>query len=140
MPLPPVLGIEAEFPFVGRSEAWAALVQAWTMASDGGRRAVLVGGEAGSGKTRLVTELARWVHADGGAVVYGACSEQPSVPYEPFTVAVDQLMASVDAHSRARLLRGRAGELARLVPRLADAGAGAGPAGIASTDPDAERF
>jgi DNA-binding CsgD family transcriptional regulator/tetratricopeptide (TPR) repeat protein len=142
VPLPPVLGIEAEFPFVGRSEAWAALVQAWTMAARGGRRAVLVGGEAGSGKTRLVTEVSRWVHAEGGAVVYGACSEQPSVPYEPFTMALDQLTASLDDDARVSLLRDRRDELARLVPRLAerpDHAERPEPAGP-RIDPDAGRF
>jgi DNA-binding CsgD family transcriptional regulator/tetratricopeptide (TPR) repeat protein len=144
VPLPPVLGIEAEFPFVARSEAWTALVRAWVMASNGGRRAVLVGGEAGSGKTRLVTELSRWVHMGGGAVVYGACSEQPTVPYEPFTVAVDQLTASVDPDTRAWLLRDGRDELARLVPRLADrrpdGPVDARPYAAPGGDPDAERF
>ena len=156
VPLPAVLGLGAEYPFVARREAWESLTRTWSLASAGGRRVVLVGGEAGSGKTRLVTELSRWVHERGGAVMYGACSEQPSVPYEPFTMAVDQLMTSLDAPTRAWLLRGRADEMARLLPRLGDAGDDVGPAAVGAagagaagpgpaspgraSDPGAERF
>jgi DNA-binding CsgD family transcriptional regulator/tetratricopeptide (TPR) repeat protein len=140
VPLPTVLGLEAEFPFVGRDEAWVPLVDAWSKASSGGRRAVLAGGEAGSGKTRLVTELSCWVHERGGAVMYGACSEQSTVPYEPFAMAVDQLTGSLDATDRARLLRGQADELARIVPRLADEADRRATTDARSSDPDAERF
>lgn len=139
VPLPAVLGLDTEFPFVERTEAWASLIQAWALASSGGRRVVLVGGEAGSGKTRLVTELSRWVHGRGGAVMYGACSEQPTVPYEPFTMAVDHLIDTLDPSTRAWLLRSRGDELARLVPRLGDE-AGAAAADSPSSDPGAERF
>ena len=139
VPLPAVLGLDAEFPFVERTEAWTSLTQAWALASRGGRRVVLVGGEAGSGKTRLVTELSRWVHDRGGAVMYGACSEQPTVPYEPFTMAVDHLVDTLDAPTRAWLLRGRGDELARLVPRLGDE-VGVPPADARAGDPSAARF
>ena len=138
VPLPPVLGLEAEFPFVGRGDAWSSLAQAWELASGGGRRMVLVAGEAGSGKTRLVTELGRWVHERGGAVMYGACSDQPTVPYGPFAVAVDQLAASLERGAHDWLLRGRGDELARLVPRLADE-AGTTP-GEGSGEPGGDRF
>ncbi|HEY3139575.1 MAG TPA: AAA family ATPase [Acidimicrobiales bacterium] len=139
VPLPAVLGLDAEFPFVPRREAWQLLTHTWALASTGGRRVVLVGGEAGSGKTRLLTELSRWVHERGGAVMYGACGEQPTVPYEPFTMAVDQLMTSLDPQARSWLLRGRGDELARLVPRLSAEG-GQVPAAARSNDPGAERF
>ena len=144
VPLPVILGLEAEFPFVARADAWAALTQAWASAAAGGRRIVLLGGEAGSGKTRLATELSHWVHERGGAVMYGGCSEQPTVPYEPFAMAVDQLLAGLAAPTRTRLLRGRREELARLVPRLADerglATAADSDPGSASSDPDAQRY
>jgi DNA-binding CsgD family transcriptional regulator len=150
--LPGVLALDTGFPFVGRDDAWSRLTEAWTSVSAApspGRRVVLVGGEAGSGKTRLVTELSRWVHDRGGAVMYGACSEQPAVPYEPFALAVDQLVSTVDAATRAWLLRGRGDELARLLPRRIDglgpSPAGADPAGAGdvlehSGDLGAERF
>jgi DNA-binding CsgD family transcriptional regulator/tetratricopeptide (TPR) repeat protein len=122
VPLPAVLGLESGFPFVRRDEAWSRLSQAWTAVSaspTAGRQVVLVGGEAGSGKTRLVTELARQVRRSGATVLYGACSEQPALPYEPFALAVDQLVSTVDDAARAWLLRARGDELARLLPRRA---------------------
>ncbi len=139
VPLPAVLGLDAEFPYVARNEPWASLTHAWALASTGGRRVVLVGGEAGSGKTRLVTELSCWVHDQGGAVMYGACSEQPTVPYQPFTMAVDQLMTGLDRSRRTGLLRGRGHDLARLLPRLTD-DLGEEPPAVRSSDPEAERF
>jgi DNA-binding CsgD family transcriptional regulator/tetratricopeptide (TPR) repeat protein len=143
VPLPVVLALDSGFPFVRREDAWPRLAEAWAAVSApgaAGRRVVLVGGEAGSGKTRLVTELARQVHDDGGAVLYGACSEQSTLPYEPFSLAVDQLVATVDAPTRAWLLEGRAGELARLVPRLGAGSPAGSTTGEAPVDLGAERF
>jgi DNA-binding CsgD family transcriptional regulator len=144
--LPAVLALDTAFPFVGRDEAWASLTEAWTSTASTassasgtpGRRVVLVGGEAGSGKTRLVTELSRWVHARGGAVMYGACSEQPTLPYEPFARAIDQLVATVDAATRAWLLRDREGALGRLLPRLGTP-APTEPAGVRAVGRATER-
>jgi DNA-binding SARP family transcriptional activator len=45
-------------PFVGRSQAWARLLQELTAAQSGGCSLVLVEGDAGLGKTRLVEEFA----------------------------------------------------------------------------------
>jgi DNA-binding CsgD family transcriptional regulator/tetratricopeptide (TPR) repeat protein len=141
LPLPAVLGLEPEFPFVGRAAAWESLVEAWDRAAGGGRRVVLVGGDAGTGKSRLVTELSRWVHQRGAAVLYGQCSEQSPVPYEPFAVALDLLMAGLDADGRQWLVGDRGQELARLVPRLAAAAAVASdPARDGSDDPGTERY
>ena len=141
IPLPAVLGLEPEFPFVGRADAWDTLAKVWQRSAEGARRVVLVGGDAGSGKSRLVTELSRWVHQRGAAVLYGQCSEQSPIPYEPFAVALDLLVAGLDAGERSRLVQGRDQELARLVPRLAS---GSGPPGDGprpgSDDPGAERY
>ncbi len=154
LPLPPLLSLDAEFPFVGRTAAWDALVDAWDGAAGGARRLVLVGGDAGTGKTRLVTELSRWAHGRGAAVLYGPCSEQSPLPYEPVAVALDLLVAGLRPDERAWLVRDHRHELARLVPRLAEGGAGwlgpersvaGGPdhrdgAIVASNDPGTQRF
>ena len=94
-------------------------------------------GEAGAGKTRLLTEFARHVHAGGAAVLYGTCSEDQTVPYQPFAEALDQVLAVVDAATAVRRFGGAAPELARLVPRrAADLGL---PVPVGHGDPDAER-
>lgn len=87
--MPMLLSLPDDVPFVPRRGAWSDLADAWTSAAvDGARRVVLVAGEAGSGKTRLVTEFARGVHEEGGAVLYGACAPA-GVPYGPFREAFD---------------------------------------------------
>ena len=83
-----------DFPFAGRTDELAQLGDVWDMAvADDQRRTVLVGGEPGIGKTRLVAELARRVQADDGALVlYGRCEEGLAVPYQPFVEALGPLI------------------------------------------------
>lgn len=83
-----VLSLPDDVPFVMRRDAWSVMTDAWESAAGGARRLVLVAGEAGSGKTRLVTEFARVVHDEGGVVLYGACAPA-GVPYGPFREAFD---------------------------------------------------
>jgi DNA-binding SARP family transcriptional activator/class 3 adenylate cyclase/WD40 repeat protein len=59
--------------FLGRETELAWLRGAWTNAVDGRGGLVSVLGPEGIGKTRLVAELAREVHEDAAAVVYGRC-------------------------------------------------------------------
>jgi len=80
MALPGLLALEAPVPFVGRTGEWGVLEDAWAGAQAGERRAVLVGGDAGAGKTRLVSEFARWAHRRG-TVLFGASTETVEVPY-----------------------------------------------------------
>ncbi|MCA1846672.1 MAG: adenylate/guanylate cyclase domain-containing protein, partial [Actinobacteria bacterium] len=54
MPLPMALRCPEPFAFVDRPEPWAVLDRAWAGAAAGARQIVLVAGEAGAGKTRLV--------------------------------------------------------------------------------------
>ena len=59
--------------FLGREAEVAWLREAWADAIDGRGGLVSVLGPEGIGKTRLVAELARDVHDDGAAVLYGRC-------------------------------------------------------------------
>jgi DNA-binding SARP family transcriptional activator len=59
-------------PMFGRATELAALGAAWTEARKGRGRVVLVTGEAGIGKTRLVAELARRADNVGARVAVGA--------------------------------------------------------------------
>ena len=58
------------------------------LAREGHTLMVVLAGEAGIGKSRLVAELAAEVHAGGGRVLYGACYEDVDQPYGPFAQAI----------------------------------------------------
>jgi DNA-binding SARP family transcriptional activator/predicted ATPase len=61
------------YPLAGRKTEWAVLRNAWQAASAGGRRLLLIRGEAGIGKTRLAEELVEWCRSRGGSVVTTRC-------------------------------------------------------------------
>jgi predicted ATPase len=70
---PGPLSLTSTSPFVGRS---AELEFLRTLAATAGgeeRRVVLIAGEAGSGKSRLVREFAVDAASAGVLVLYGAC-------------------------------------------------------------------
>ncbi len=100
-------------------------------------RLALVGGEAGSGKSRLVRELAHELASEGVLVLYGACDAVVQTPYRPFAEALDQLVRSTDPDVLRADLGGAGGELSRLVPDLSARVDGL-LAPIAA-DPDTER-
>ncbi|MFI5003412.1 MAG: ATP-binding protein [Solirubrobacterales bacterium] len=135
--LPGPLRLPPPSPFVGRSAELAALrVLVPREAGERGRLALL-GGEAGSGKSRLVRELAHGVACEGALVLYGACDAVVHTPYRPFAEALDQLVRGADPDVLRADLGGAGGELARLLPDL-DARVSGLPAPV-SADPDTER-
>ena len=81
--------------FVGRAAELAALEAALAEAGEGRPAVVLVGGEAGVGKTRLVAELAGRAEAGGVLVATGGCIELTAgtAPYLAFTEALRDLAA-----------------------------------------------
>jgi DNA-binding CsgD family transcriptional regulator len=136
-PLPGPLRLPSPSPFVGRSAELAALrVLIPREAGERGRLALL-GGEAGSGKSRLVRELAHEVAGVGVLVLYGACDAVVQTAYRPFAEALDQLARGTDPDVLRADLGGAGGELARLLPDL-DARVSGLPAPVAA-DPDTER-
>ncbi len=105
--------------FVGRHAQYETLVHAWKETLTGERRAVVVSGEPGVGKTRLVAKLARRTDEDGALVLFGRCAEDLAVPYQPFA---DALRLSVETAPRDLLsahVAACGGELRRLFPNLA---------------------
>ena len=97
-PLPDPLDTSRRFVFVGRAAEMAMLDDSWRRSLAGTGNLVLVSGDPGVGKTRLVAELAGRVHAaDGAAVLYGRCDEELGVPYQPFVDALRALVAGCPA-------------------------------------------
>jgi DNA-binding CsgD family transcriptional regulator/tetratricopeptide (TPR) repeat protein len=136
-PLPGPLRLPPFSPFVGRSAELAAL-RALVPREPGERgRLALLGGEAGSGKSRLVRELAQALASEGALVLYGACDAVVQTAYRPFAEALDQLARSTDPDVLRADLGSAGGELTRLVadlPALVP-----GLAAPVAADPDTER-
>jgi tetratricopeptide (TPR) repeat protein len=104
--------------YVGRVRERGQLQELWGQAREGSLRVVLIGGEAGVGKTRLSTHLALQAHGEGSTVLYGRSDEDLGVPYQPWVQALSHLVkevsqAVIDAH-----VERFGGDLARLVPSL----------------------
>jgi tetratricopeptide (TPR) repeat protein len=127
--------------FVGRDEEVARLAAAWDRAAAGTPTALLIGGEAGVGKTRLVGELVAAVRRAGGAVLVGGCVELggEGVPFAPLIEALRSLARDLDEPGLARMVPDQArAELARLLPELAPSpgpGAAGSPPGPGAAGP-----
>ncbi len=135
--LPGALAVTSTFPFVGREAELERLRTLMPRADGEGSRIVLLGGEAGCGKSRLVREFAAEAASDGALVLYGACDAVVRTPYGPFVEALDQLARSVEPAELRDALGTRGGEITRLLPDLAARIGGLPPA--VDADPDTER-
>ncbi|MFD2356204.1 AAA family ATPase [Nonomuraea ferruginea] len=109
--------------FVGRQEQLTALADAFAEAGAGNATAVLLGGEAGVGKTRLVQCFAEQVARDGARVLGGGCVELSTegLAYAPFTAVLRQLVREHGTGGIAALLPdGAERDLARLLPEFGE--------------------
>lgn len=110
--------------FVGRVEELAALDAAFERVRRGQPSAVLIGGEAGVGKSRLLSEFAARARAAGiTRVLYGYCLELSGegLPFAPFTGVLRELVRGLGTDGVVALLPGRGGqELGRLLPELGE--------------------
>src|SRR2546429_5148339 len=101
--------------FVGRVDALTELALAYA----GRSVAVLIGGEAGIGKSRLVREFLAGI--EEARVLTGGCLElgEDAPSYAPFTAALRTLVRQIGVAGVADLLPPAAvGELARLLPEF----------------------
>ncbi|GII64167.1 helix-turn-helix transcriptional regulator [Sphaerisporangium krabiense] len=109
--------------FVGREDELRTLSEAFEQARKEAASAVLLGGEAGGGKTRLVTRFADDAAGAGAHVLAGGCVELSTegLAYAPFTAALRQLVKEMGAAEVAALLPdGAARDLARLLPEFGE--------------------
>ena len=85
-------------PFVGRDRELRAIDQALATALCGRMRIVIVGGEAGIGKTRFVEEIAHPSQDLGFRFTLGRCpDEEGAPPYWPWTQAIRNLLGGGNA-------------------------------------------
>jgi len=116
---------------IGRADQLSALGAALAQARRGQPAAVLIGGEAGIGKSRLVTEFAALAGRSGARVLTGGCLElgADGLPFAPFTAVLRELVRDIGPDGVAGLLPGgSARELARLLPEFGE------PAGSVDAD------
>jgi predicted ATPase len=128
-------GRVASLTFVGRLEELELLEAARKQAADGAPAVVLVGGEAGVGKTRLVAELTDRSAADGMRVLVGGCVPvgDGALPYAPIVEVLRTLIAEVGVAAVRELVGPSWPELARLVPALGAPDPSGSPGQVAQT-------
>jgi DNA-binding CsgD family transcriptional regulator len=121
--------------FVGRVDELSALEAAWAAAgADGVAPIVVVYGEPGIGKTRLVAELARVVRERRGEVMWGTCYEGGDAhPYAVWAEAICGYAERLGEEALAAALGAEAPWLAPLLPYLGwlEAGRLSAPAAVA---------
>jgi predicted ATPase len=102
--------------FVGREDELARLDAAAQMATTAGQL-VVIAGDAGVGKTRLIEEAASRWRARGGTAVVGGCVDLGGLGpgYAPFLEVLRRLRTEVDAALLDQLLRDSAPELLPLL-------------------------
>jgi class 3 adenylate cyclase len=89
--------------------------------SSGDGRLVLIAGEAGAGKSRLVAEATRIAAAAGLVRFDGNCSPDAGIPYEAFVTAIRRRTRNLETTELAELFAGPASLAAALLPEVAEA-------------------
>ncbi|MEO6206567.1 MAG: AAA family ATPase [Candidatus Limnocylindrales bacterium] len=109
--------------FVGREVELDRVAVALDDAVQGRARLILIGGEAGVGKTRFVDEIVRRTHERGGRALIGGCVEfgGGSLPFVPITEALRSLTSGPRSAQVTELLGPRRTELGWLLPERGQA-------------------
>jgi|HubBroStandDraft_6_1064221.scaffolds.fasta_scaffold03604_3 class 3 adenylate cyclase len=129
VPLPRVLAAYASEPLIGRDREIGVLREATKPRA--GRRAVLVLGEPGIGKTRHAAAAAAEAHAQGAVVVLARCPPEAAVAFEPWVRAIGELALAGDGAWREALAKAAGVELTALVPELGEHATPSAQAGAA---------
>ncbi|MER7706441.1 AAA family ATPase [Kitasatospora sp. NPDC097605] len=108
--------------FVGRDPELTDLTDALHRAGRGEPQTVLIGGEAGVGKTRLLEEFLRLADDRGALTTDGGCLEvgAEGLPYAPLATALRRLHRCLGTELESAAA-GMEGHLARLLPDFGEA-------------------
>ena len=110
-----------ELPIIGRADVIARFRASLSATLDGGGGTLLLAGEAGIGKTRLLTELVRQAEAGGAWVAIGRCHESERVlPLHPWVDALRGQRPTLDPGLRELLSESIGRQLARVFPELGE--------------------
>ncbi|MCG2623915.1 AAA family ATPase [Arthrobacter sp. I2-34] len=103
--------------FVGRVPELQQLHNEWEKVKGGAQRLVLVSGDAGIGKSRLVAEFTRQIAvSDDPLVLHGRCDEDVSGPFEAVGHALAPFVRACNPSRLAAELDDLAPELSRIIP------------------------
>jgi predicted ATPase len=107
--------------FIGREQELTQLGAALGGAAAGEAALVVVTGETGVGKTRLVGEFGARARRDGAHVLVGGCIplDEGALPWGPVVEALRELTQRLDPATLGRLVGPARAELGRLLPELA---------------------
>jgi DNA-binding NarL/FixJ family response regulator len=106
-------------PLVGRTREQAVVARLLEETARGHGGVLLVSGDGGIGKTRLITEATRpardskWLVATGRAYAL-----ETAIPYAPFADAMEPVLAGMDSSTLTRLSRGDSAVVTVLAPSL----------------------
>ena len=121
--------------FIGRVAELDQLDRGLLRAASGTSSIILVGGEAGIGKSRLVAEAVADAAGARLIILRGSCVDlggDDGLPFAPIAEALRELVRRLDPESLAALMDPATLDLARLMPAL---GAADGSAGLRATAP-----
>jgi predicted ATPase len=108
---------------IGRTSSLAALVQLMEQACSGNGHTALIAGEAGTGKSRLVTEAIQRLRSSrypAALLLQGRCFEPDrSFPYAPLLDLLRSFLGSHSLDELIALLGPSAPHLVKLLPELA---------------------
>ncbi len=121
--LPAELRARDQAPLIGR-DAELRQLRRWAMgrseseSSPSSRRVVLLTGDPGIGKSRLIAEIAREAHERGATVLAGRSPQEALAPYQPFVEALRHYVLSAELDDLRASAREYGAELAPLAPEL----------------------
>ena len=83
-------GMSGVIPFIGRDDEVRALRGSLEKLAEGHGAAVMLAGEAGAGKSRLMAEFAAIARESGAITLRGHCTPEWPTPYGPFAGAIGE--------------------------------------------------
>ena len=105
--------------FVGRTDALARVEAALVESLSGRARLVLISGEAGMGKTALLTEATRRISDRGVTTAWGTCWDAERAPgYWPWVQVLREIAHATAGEVDPEMSDADRADLARLVPTL----------------------
>jgi DNA-binding SARP family transcriptional activator len=112
----PTCGGKNNLPLVGRKKEWNTLLESWKTVEAGSPKMVILIGEAGIGKTRLLEEFRDWAFHQGISSAYARCySTQEQLAYSP---PLSWLRCPVFSQRLGKLDEVWLIEMARLLPEI----------------------